>query len=77
MNCHEVHDAIDTGFTSVGIDITADIREHLDACPECMAYYDELRGMVELLHPLDNLELTPVESKVLLNGLEQATARFF
>ncbi|MCP4566351.1 MAG: hypothetical protein GY841_02090 [FCB group bacterium] len=75
MNCQRVHDALDDGFTSAGIDVAADVHVHLEACAECKAYYDELTAMVELLHPLDNLELTPNESSTLMAGLEKAAER--
>lgn len=49
-------------MTVAGRELTADLREHMDACPACRAYAAELESLAELLAPLDDIALTPDEA---------------
>jgi len=70
MNCREIQEQIDIGLLSTGIEITDDIRMHLDTCDECRAYHAEMMALGKQFQALDNITMTPEESAQLLGNLE-------
>lgn len=62
MRCRECKDRMREQMTVAGREFTADLREHLDACPDCRAYAAELESLGDLLAPLDDIGLTADEA---------------
>lgn len=62
MNCSETREFLQIHFTAGGIDLDESVREHLDACPRCKAFYENLSELGSTLAPLADMRLTDEET---------------
>jgi hypothetical protein len=70
MKCREVQESLDQMFTVGGLELTPEMTAHLDSCPECREYYEDLVDLSKDLTPLAEISLSPVEVSRLEAGLE-------
>lgn len=61
MNCERVTNYLEENFVATGFDLPDDIREHIDACDRCRAYFGELVSLGDILEPMADIALTPDE----------------
>lgn len=62
MDCHRIKEFLQENFLATGYDFPAEVMEHLDGCPDCRAYYEELVSLGEKLDPISEISMTPEES---------------
>jgi hypothetical protein len=72
MNCRHVEKWMNDNITSSGIELPDEIRNHVDSCDKCRAYYRELLGLLEKLDGLNSIMLTADESSQLIRKIETA-----
>lgn len=68
MNCDHIKEWLTENFTAAGIEPTGEVAAHLEQCPECRAYAEELAALSSELAPLADISMTAFESA----GLEAA-----
>ena len=52
MNCKEFKDkVVDLFDTTIDMQTQAECKAHMDKCPECRAYYEELAEAFDALQP--------------------------
>jgi len=74
MNCRQIQQWLESELTSAGIEPGEDIRQHLDACPECRFQYEGLLALHGRLAPLGVLTLTSIEADQIMAKLSAGMA---
>jgi predicted anti-sigma-YlaC factor YlaD len=63
MNCNEFKEKVADLFDkNIDMQTQAQLSEHMDNCPECKAYYEELRETFNLLQPQEPAIMTKAKS---------------
>lgn len=58
MNCNDFKEkVVDLFDKDIDMQAQAQLREHMANCPDCKAYYDELRKTFNILQPLDTANI--------------------
>jgi len=69
MKCRDIQDSLNQMFTFGGLDLSPGAQTHLETCPECREYYEDLVDLNQDLAPLTDIALTPEEAARLNTGL--------
>jgi hypothetical protein len=77
MNCNEFKEKVADLFDkNIDMQTQAQLSEHMDNCPECKAYYEELRETFNLLQPQEPAIMTKAKSSHKLWHYAAAAAIF-
>ena len=71
MKCREIKEWLELNLTATGIELTPEVREHMGACDDCRAYYNELLKLIEEFEPVSNLTLNEDEAAFLEKNLAE------
>lgn len=73
MNCNEIKNIILESFGEK--EISAELKEHLDSCPECNAYYHELNALSGFTGSDDDFILTTEEVDQMVEEIDIKISR--
>jgi hypothetical protein len=76
MDCHRLREYLENNFLAAGYELPAGIKEHLEACSQCRAFYEEMLSLGEYLSPISDIAMTADETirfeTVLMEAIEAA-----